>query len=58
MTRSKTVEPDYDAGMKLPPGKTCDDCRASRFCFGIGCSEPGRTYCDYWPNRFVERLTP
>lgn len=47
-------EPNYDADMKLPEGKSCDDCYAAHFCFGIGCSKPGRTSCDYWPNRFRE----
>lgn len=48
-------EPNYDEDMKLPPGKTCADCFASRFCIGIGCTTPERTTCDYWPNRFRER---
>ncbi len=48
-------EPDYNAEMRLPTGKTCDDCFAHKFCFGIGCSWSGRTSCDYWPNRFQER---
>ena len=33
-------------------GKLCDDCYAFWFCDGIGCTESGRTSCDYWPNRF------
>ncbi len=40
--------------MKLPAGKTCDSCFAFYFCNGIGCTWPGRTECDYFPNRFHE----
>lgn len=49
-------EPNYDEDMKLPAGKTCSDCYAARFCVGIGCTKPGSTKCDYWPNRFRERV--
>ena len=49
-------EPNYDQDMKLPEGKTCDLCFAFRFCNGIGCTWAGRTECDYWPNRFMERV--
>lgn len=31
-----TQEPDYDAEMRLPPGKTCNDCAYSQRCFGFG----------------------
>lgn len=50
-------EPNYEQDMKLPEGKTCDDCFAFSFCNGIGCSWPGRTACDYWPNRFKQKRT-
>lgn len=52
------VEPDYDAEMKLPEGKRCDDCFHARRCFGIGYSEPGRTACDFWPSRYREPVAP
>lgn len=45
-------EPDYSEEMKLPPGRTCADCFAARFCIGIGCTTAESTSCDYWPNRF------
>lgn len=47
------TEPDYDAEMRLPAGKTCDDCVHSRRCFAFGFSEAGRTSCDFWPNKFA-----
>lgn len=47
-------EPDYDAEMKLPEGKRCDDCAHAKRCFGFGFSTPGRTSCDFWPSRFLE----
>ncbi len=52
---SEHTEPDYDAEMRLPVGKTCDDCVHSRRCFGFGFSEAGRTSCDFWPTRFRAR---
>lgn len=48
-------EPDYEADMKLPAGRTCADCFASKFCIGIGCTKEESTSCDYWPNRFDRR---
>jgi len=52
MSVQKTIEPDYDAEMKLPDGKTCDNCVHARRCFGMGFSTTGRTSCDFWPNKF------
>lgn len=48
-------ERDYDAEMKLPPGKTCGDCRHVKRCraFGFTSSE-SNTNCDFHPNRFIE----
>lgn len=43
--------------MKLPAGKTCNDCSNFGFCEGIGCSWSGRTECDYYPNRFTPKVT-
>ena len=42
--------------MNLPPGVTCDSCYAFRFCVGIGCTKPGATRCDYFPNRYHTRM--
>jgi hypothetical protein len=39
--RRENAEPDYQAEMKLPAGKTCASCFAVRFCIGIvgiGCT--------------------
>jgi hypothetical protein len=47
-------EPDYDAEMRLPEGRTCDDCAHAKRCFGFGFSTPGRTSCDFWPNKYRE----
>lgn len=43
----------YDQLMQLPAGKTCNDCRHSARCFGLGYSTPNRTSCDFYPNRFM-----
>lgn len=50
------AEPDYVAEMRLPDGKTCDECVHARRCFGLGFSTPGNTSCDFWPRRYVERV--
>lgn len=47
-------EPDYDAEMRLPAGKTCDDCPSTRRCNLLGYTSPGSTSCDFWPTRFYE----
>lgn len=44
---------DYRAAMKLPEGRTCDDCIHARRCFAMGYSEPGRTNCDFYPSKFI-----
>lgn len=46
------TEINYDAEMKLPSGKTCDDCAHSRRCFAFGFSKTGNTSCDFFPNRW------
>jgi hypothetical protein len=51
-------EPNYREEMKLPEGYKCADCRAIKFCAGIGCTTPEATKCDYWPNRFVPLRKP
>lgn len=48
----RNIEPDYDAEMRLPTGKTCDDCVHSRRCFAFGFSQAGRASCDFWPTKF------
>ena len=53
MTRKEKIA--AEESMKLPPGKTCDDCVHARRCFGIGYSTPGRTQCDFYPNKFQQR---
>lgn len=47
-----TPAPNYAAERRLPPGATCAQCFAVRFCVGIGCTSATATSCDYWPNRF------
>lgn len=49
-----TAEPDYDAEMRLPDGKTCADCHHIARCTGFGFTSPKRTSCDFWPNRFAD----
>lgn len=48
---------DYEKAMQLPPGKTCADCYAIKFCLGIGCTTLSSTKCDYHPNRFRQCQT-
>lgn len=52
MAKTATAEPDYAAEMKLPEGRTCDDCAHSRRCFAFGFAKSGNTSCDFWPNVF------
>lgn len=46
-----------DSSMRLPPGKTCEDCRHLSFCLGMGVTRPERTACDWAPSRFAEPTT-
>jgi hypothetical protein len=46
-----------DTCMQLPEGKTCDNCCHKRRCFAFGFSEPNRTYCDWFPRRFIDMGT-
>lgn len=48
------AEPDYDAEMMLPPGKTCGDCIFCRHCCAIYGHVPADTKCDFWPSRYKE----
>jgi len=48
-------EPNYDAEMELPEGKTCADCRHIKRCAAFGYSKPESTSCDFWPRRYAER---
>ena len=50
-------EPNYDLEMKLPEGKTCDDCVHAKRCFGFGFSKTGNKSCDFWPNKFWAKTT-
>lgn len=47
-------EPDYDAEMQLPPGKTCVDCIHFRRCNLIFGHVATDTRCDWHPSRFHE----
>lgn len=47
-----TKERDYDAEMRLPTGKTCDDCGHAKRCFAFGFSKSGNTSCDFHPPRW------
>lgn len=38
--------------MKLPEGRTCDECYAFKFCKGLFGCKPDNTECDYYPVRF------
>ena len=51
----KQPDPDYDAEMKLPAGKTCGDCFHINRCLGIGyISSAANTSCDFLPSRYRE----
>lgn len=45
-------EIDYDAAMRLPPGKTCGDCAHVRRCVAMFGHVPADTACDFYPSRF------
>lgn len=48
-------EPDYDAEMKLPEGKTCADCVHGQRCDMLfGALRRRFTKCDFWPSRYRE----
>jgi len=52
-------EPDYAAEMKLPPGKTCADCRNGPACDKLfGAVRRGFTSCDWWPRRYAPLSAP
>ena len=44
------VEPD----MRLPAGKTCDDCWQFKRCTAFGVASPGQRHCDWSPSEFLE----
>jgi hypothetical protein len=55
LSNDELRERDYDAEMRLPDGTRCDDCRHFSRCTGFGFTTPGRTSCDFWPNRFARQ---
>ena len=46
------AEPDYEAGMRLPDGKTCGDCAHIRRCSSFGFSSAEAVSCDFHPSRY------
>jgi hypothetical protein len=50
-------EPNYDAEMKLPEGKTCGDCKHIKRCKAFGYAQPDRRDCDFYPSRFAATPT-
>ncbi len=42
--------------MKLPQGKTCDDCEYLRRCQMLFGCKTTNTHCDFAPSRFSEKL--
>lgn len=52
------IEPDYDAEMRLPPGKTCGDCAHCKRCCAMFGRVPEDTSCDWWPSRFRAVKSP
>jgi hypothetical protein len=48
-------EPDYEAEMRLPLGKTCADCRHIKRCSWLIGEDGTDTSCDWHPSRFDER---
>lgn len=48
------MEPDYEAEMRLPEGKTCGDCAHIRRCSAFGFSSAVNMSCDFHPSRFRE----
>lgn len=52
------IEPDYDAEMALPAGKTCGDCAYCDRCCAMFGHKPTDTKCDFWPSRYREANRP
>jgi hypothetical protein len=52
------AEPNYDAEMRLPVGRTCGDCKHCRRCCLIFGHVPTDAVCDWWPSRFALAPTP
>ncbi|HTK34589.1 MAG TPA: hypothetical protein VL358_04775 [Caulobacteraceae bacterium] len=47
------AEPNYDAEMRLPPGKTCADCVHGPRCEALFAAvRRKQASCDWWPSRF------
>lgn len=57
-TEAEAREPDYDAEMRLPAGKTCGDCVLYRRCKAFFGCPATNTSCDWHPCRFKERGLP
>lgn len=53
--RYSQSEPDFDAEMKLPDGKSCADCRHINRCESFGVASKIDTSCDYHPSKFWEQ---
>jgi len=46
------MESKEDIAMRLPQGKTCQDCRHVERCVAFGFTHRERRSCDFYPNRF------
>lgn len=58
-SRSLRGEPNYDAEMRLPEGKTCADCKHGPLCDGLFAAvRRAFTSCDFWPSRYIPVNTP
>lgn len=49
---------DEDADMKLPEGKTCNDCASIKTCKAFIGIKGTETTCDWYPVRFRPALSP
>ncbi|MCK5614320.1 hypothetical protein KAR91_71300 [Candidatus Pacearchaeota archaeon] len=41
--------------MKLPEGKTCDDCVHFKRCYDLFGAKPINIYCDFYPVRYYAK---
>jgi hypothetical protein len=47
-----------DDQMKLPTGKTCQDCLHLQRCVSMFAGNPASRTCEFWPSRFTESNQP
>jgi hypothetical protein len=49
---------NHELEMRLPAGRTCQDCGHVERCVALGYTWRARESCDFHPRRFVEAVPP